>query len=276
MSEAHWTLGFIGAGVMAETMIAGVIEGGGFSPDRVLVADPNPSRREHLARRGVRVTANNREVTATAQLIVLAVKPQSLPSVFADVRGEIPPETPLLSIVAGASTRSLARGLRHDRVARAMPNLPCRVHRGMTIWSGASGRDAERIELVLRGMGQARQVDSESDVDRATAVSGTGPAIVAEFVKSMVDAANYVGLPRELAYEAVLATVAGTAEMIRSSDVHVAQLIDEVTSPAGTTSRALQVLKKDRFGAAVTDGVDAAYQRTLELGRALEERLAEE
>jgi len=275
MSEERWTLGFVGAGVMAETMITGALSGGGFTPDRVILSDPNPSRRAQLSHRGVRVTDNNREVVSTADVVVLAVKPQSLLSVFADVAGEVTPDAPVLSIVAGATIGALSRGLRHGRVARAMPNLPCRIHRGMTLWTGLEGRDQERIELVLRGMGQVRRVDSEADVDRATAVSGTGPAIVAEFVKSMVDAANYVGLPRELAYEAVLATVLGTAEMIRTSDLHVGQLIDEVTSPAGTTSRALQVLKKDRFGAAVTDSVDAAYQRTLELGALLEDRLAQ-
>lgn len=272
MSES-WTLGFVGAGVMAEVMITGALSGGGFTPDRVIVSDPNPSRREHLGARGVRTTPHNREVVHGAQLVVLAVKPQSLPHVFEELLGEIPPEVPVLSIVAGASIRSLSSGLDHTRVARAMPNLPCRIHRGMTIWTGLEGTDAERIEQVLRGVGQVRHVDEESDVDRATAVSGTGPAIVAEFVKSMVDAANFVGLPRELATQTVLATVVGTAEMIRTSDVHVGQLIDEVTSPAGTTSRALQVLKKERFGAAVTDSIDAAYQRTLELGEGLSRKL---
>ncbi len=272
MSES-WTLGFVGAGVMAEVLITGALSGGGFSPERVIGSDPNPSRREQLAARGVRVSAQNAEVVRAADLVVLAVKPQSLPQVFAELGGQIPPEVPLLSIVAGASIRSLSRGLGHRRIARAMPNLPCRIHRGMSIWTGLEGRDAERVERVLRGVGQVRRVDGEADVDRATAVSGTGPAIVAEFVKSMVDAANFVGLPRELATQAVLATVVGTAELIRSSDVHVGQLIDEVSSPAGTTSRALQVLKKERLGAAVTDAIDAAYQRTLALGDALNREL---
>ena len=269
-----WTLGFVGAGVMAETMMRGVL--GPVAPDRVIASDPHEARRTGLASElGIRVTGDNREVVASADLLVLAVKPQSLPSVFSDLHGRFRPETQVLSIVAGATIASLQRGLGHAAVARAMPNLPCRVHEGITIWTGAEGEAAGRIDLVLRGMGDSCRVEDERDVDKATAVSGTGPAIVAEFVRSFADAANYVGLPRELAWRAVLATVSGTAEMIRQSDAHVAQLIDEVTSPAGTTSRALQVLKQGRFGAVVTDSVDAAHQRTVALGKALEETLSE-
>ena len=107
----------------------------------------------------------------------------------------------------------------------------------------------------------------ERAFDRATAVNGTGPAIIAEFVKAFMEAATYIGEPRELARASVLSTLKGTVEMIAQSEDHVAQLVDEVTSPGGTTSRALQVLKKGRMAAVVTDSVDAAYQRTLELGR---------
>jgi pyrroline-5-carboxylate reductase len=131
----------------------------------------------------------------------------------------------------------------------------------------------ERIEAVLGVMGGVIRVSDESHVDRATAVNGTGPAIVAQFVKAMLEAAAYIGESRPVAKETVLATLAGTAQMIRDSDVHVAELIDEVTSPGGTTSRALQVLKQGRFSAVLTESVDAAYQRTLELGEALEQKL---
>jgi pyrroline-5-carboxylate reductase len=157
-----------------------------------------------------------------------------------------------------------------------MPNLPCRIRRGMTVWyapDATSPADLQRIESILGVMGQAIQVTEETHVDRATAVNGTGPAIVAEFVKAMLDAATYIGEPRNVARETVLATLVGTAEMIRSSDAHVSQLIDEVTSPGGTTSRALQVLRNGRFSAVITDSIDAAYQRTVELGAALEEKV---
>ena len=266
--SAPWCLGFIGAGVMAETMVAGVDLPGA----RIVVSDPHPGRRAQLEEKhGVRAVASNAVVVQEADLIVLAVKPQNLAAVFAELGGRIPADKQLLSIVAGASLKSLRGGLQHASVARAMPNLPCRVHQGITVWTGAEGKGAERIEHVLTGIGESLRVDIESHVDRATAVSGTGPAIVAEFVKSFMEAATYIGQPREMARQSVLATLIGTAEMIRRyDDVHVAQMIDEVTSPGGTTSRALQVLKQGRMSAVVTEAVDAAYGRTLELGAALD------
>ncbi|HJN73270.1 MAG TPA: pyrroline-5-carboxylate reductase [Myxococcota bacterium] len=272
-----WRLGFIGAGVMAETMIAGVLSNGGLSQDRVMASDPHGSRRDHLeSAHGIAVTSVNLEVVACSDLLVLAVKPQTLAKVFADIGGHLPADTQVLSIVAGASLATLAAGLRHERIARAMPNLPCRIHSGMTVWTAAEGEHGERIRQVLTTMGREMVVDNERHVDRATAVSGTGPAIVAEFVKSLLEAANYIGMPRELGREAVLATLLGTAEMLeRDDELHVAELIDAVTSPGGTTSRALQVLKQGRMGAVVTESIDAAYQRTRELGADLDDQLAD-
>ena len=130
-----------------------------------------------------------------------------------------------------------------------------------------------RIQAVLRVMGEEVSVEEEEHVDRATAVSGTGPAIVAHFVKAYLEAAAYVGLPRAVARQTVLATLQGTVEMLRASDGHVAELIDEVTSPGGTTTRALQVLKNGRFSAVLTESVEAAYLRSRELGDALEARV---
>lgn len=268
-------LGFVGAGVMAETMIAGVLSKGVVAAEDVVASDPHGTRRVHLeSTYGIRTAALNRDVVAEADLVVLAVKPQTLAKVFGDIGGHVPEETQVLSIVAGASLGSLRAGLGHARVARAMPNLPCRIHAGMTVWTAAAGVHGDRIRQVLQGMGREMVVDNERHVDRATAVSGTGPAIVAEFIKSLFEAANYIGMPRELGRESVLATLRGTVEMIeRDEELHVAELIDAVTSPGGTTSRALQVLKQGRMGAVVTDSVDAAYQRTRELGADLDDQL---
>lgn len=263
-----WTLGFVGAGVMAETMLSGALGKGLLPAEAILASDPNAQRREVLSREyGVQVFADNLKVLQQADLVVLGVKPQTLPTLLPTLAGQVPDSTQLLSIVAGASISSLQSALGHDRVARAMPNLPCRVHCGTTVWTGAGGEDGGRIRAVLSCMGDAIEVDQERHIDRATAVNGTGPAIIAEFVKALLEAATYIGEPRELARASVLSTLKGTVEMIAQSDDHVAQLVDEVTSPGGTTSRALQVLKKGRLAAVVTDSVDAAYQRTLELGR---------
>ena len=278
--EMHnWTLGFVGAGVMAEVMIAGLLEEGILPPQRIVASNRRAARSTELVERyGIRCSQDNLSVAAQADVLVLSVKPQTLPKILPQLSGALQPSTMVLSIIAGASSAVLTRGLGHSRIARCMPNLPCRIRKGMTVWyapESSNPADLQRIDTILGVMGQALRVTEETHVDRATAVNGTGPAIVAEFVKSMLDAATYIGEPRNVARETVLATLAGTVEMIRQSDAHVAQLIDEVTSPGGTTSRALQVLKQGRFSAVITDSIDAAYQRTVALGGALEEKVGE-
>lgn len=275
------TLGFVGAGVMAEVMITGLLDEGVVAPVQIVVSDRSAARTAALEERlGVRVAADNADCARAADVVVLAVKPQNLAEVLHELRGVLSADTLVLSIVAGARQSVLQANLDHARVVRCMPNLPCRIRKGMTVWSAppdASPLDRERVRLILRTMGEEVFVDDESHVDRATAVSGSGPAIVAAFVQAMFEAAVYVGESRGVAHDSVLATVIGTAELIRAAgrdgEVHVAQLIDEVTSPGGTTSRALQVLKRGQFAATVTEAVDAAYERTVHLGDALEARL---
>lgn len=271
----EWTLGFVGAGVMAEVMLGGLLDDGVLPPIRIIASDRRDARLTGLQDRyAIRTTTDNAAVAAAADVLVLAVKPQNLASVMTGLRGHIPEDTLVLSIIAGAGLRLIQEGLRHDKVARCMPNLPCRIRKGMTVWTvpvDTTSTMRHRVQTILGVMGSEVYVDDEGHVDRATAVNGTGPAIVAEFVKAMFEAAVFIGESRGVAHETVLATVIGTAEMIRQSDeMHVAQIIDEVTSPGGTTSRALQVLKKGNFQATLTDSIDAAYQRTVELGAALD------
>ncbi|MBM4390577.1 MAG: pyrroline-5-carboxylate reductase [Deltaproteobacteria bacterium] len=268
-----WTIGFVGAGVMAETMIAGLRDNG-FAPGRITASHRREDRCAELRAHGITACVDNREA-ARADVVVLSVKPQTLAGVLAELRGTIRPEALVLSIVAGARVRAIAEALGHARVVRAMPNLPCRIRQGMSVWHGREllAADRSRVQTVLTSMGAEIEVDDEAHVDRATAVSGTGPAIVAHFVKAFLEAAAYIGEPRGVARETVLATLSGTVELLRQSDAHVAELIDEVTSPGGTTSRALQVLKNGRFSAVLTESVDAAYQRTVELGDQLEQKL---
>lgn len=280
-AEASWTLGLVGAGVMAEVMVKGLVKNGVIDSGRILASDRKRSRLDELAaRHGIRVTRDNVEVAAEADLLVLAVKPQNLATVLAELRGRVRSETLVLSIIAGASIRAIRAGLEHHAVVRCMPNLPCRIGEGMTVWYAspdAPEATLHRVGTVLGVMGRELRVFEEGHVDRATAINGTGPAIVAEFVKSMLEAAAYIGEPRDVAQETVLATLVGTARMIEAAHqdgTHVAALIDQVTSPGGTTSRSLQVLKQGAFGATLTEAIDAAYRRTEELGAKLEQSLA--
>ena len=272
-----WTLGFVGCGVMAEVMIAGILDEGLLRPDQIIASNRQESRGADLAvRYGIRTTMDNIELVRTADVSVLSVKPQTLAGVLAQINGELPAHAMVLSIVAGASMAVLREGLSHDKVARCMPNLPCRIREGMTVWAAptdTSPSDTERIEQILGVMGGVIRVPDEAHVDMATAVNGTGPAIIAQFVKAMLEAAAYIGESRSVAKETVLATMVGTAKMLQDSDTHIASLIDEVTSPGGTTSRALQVLKQGRFSAVITESIDAAHERTKALGESLKQEI---
>lgn len=275
----NWTLGFVGCGVMAEVMIAGILDEGLLKPDQIMASNRRAPRGVELSERyGIRTTTDNAEVVKASDVVVLSVKPQTLAKVMAQLAGACSPDTTVLSIVAGASMGAIQSGLKHDRVARCMPNLPCRIREGMTVWAASDRideQDEARIEGVLGVMGGVVRVPDEGHVDMATAVNGTGPAIVAQFVKAMLEAAAYIGESRSVAKETVLATMVGTAKMLQDSDGHVASLIDEVTSPGGTTSRALQVLKQGRFSAVLTESIEAAYDRTKELGAQLDAELGE-
>ncbi|MBM3986044.1 MAG: pyrroline-5-carboxylate reductase [Planctomycetes bacterium] len=270
-------IGFVGSGVMAEVMIGGLLARGVTRPDGIWASGPRPARADELrARHGIRATTDNLEVVSSADIVVLAVKPQTLPKVLRQLRDGIRPGHLVMSIVAGARMTAIGTALRHPAIVRCMPNLPCQIHRGMTIWTATPEVPEpvrEQVRRILQTMGSEIQVADELDVDRATAVNGTGPAIIAHFVKALEDAANFIGESRPLARESVLQTILGTAELIRTSNRHVGELIDGVTSPGGTTSRALHVLHEGRFAAVLTDAIDAAYRRSVEMGERLEEQV---
>lgn len=271
------SIAFVGSGVMAEVMISGLLSQGGMEPDRIWASGPRDERAAELRQAyGIHATTDNLEAVANADLVVLSVKPQTLPKVLPEVRKGIREGHLVMSIIAGARMKVIGSSLGHPAIVRCMPNLPCRIRRGMTVWTatpevGSAARD--EVRRILRTMGKEIYVSDELDVDRATAVNGTGPAIIAHFVKSLEDAANFIGEPRALARQSVLETIIGTAEMILASDRHPAELIDSVTSPGGTTSRALHVLQQGRFAAILTDAIDAAFRRTVEMGDQLDEKM---
>jgi pyrroline-5-carboxylate reductase len=270
-------IGFVGSGVMAEVMISGLLARGVTPPDHIWASGPRPERAEELrARHGIHATTDNLDAVAGAEIVVLAVKPQTLPKILRQLRESIRPEHLVMSIIAGARMGAIGSGLDHPAIVRCMPNLPCQIHKGMTIWTATPEVSApvrERVRHILQTMGKEIYVPDEVDVDRATAVNGTGPAIIAHFVKALEDAANFIGESRPLARESVLQTIIGTAELILDSNRHVGELIDGVTSPGGTTSRALHVLHQGRFAAVLTDAIDAAYRRSVEMGDKLDEQV---
>lgn len=274
MARRRMRVGIVGAGVMAEAMIAGLLADRAVAPDRLLASHPRRDRRDLLAERhGIHPVASNREALTEADVVVIAVKPQMLARVMRELRGRIGPDQVVVSIVAGATLRSLVDGLRHPAVVRAMPNTPSQIRRGMTVWAASASCNSRQRELarsVLRAIGDERQVDDESFVAMATALSGTGPTYLFSVMEALVDAGVHLGFPRDLAHDLVAETLLGSAEYALRSGLHPAQLRNAVTSPGGTSAAAIYELEKGRIRTLFSDAVWAAYRRTLELGEQLE------
>jgi pyrroline-5-carboxylate reductase len=187
-----------------------------------------------------------------------------------DLKGAIPPEALVLSIVAGARLIDLTRGLSHAAVVRSMPNTPAQVGEGITVWTAtpeASAGQRESARAILGSCGQEVYVENEDYLDMATALSGTGPAYVFLFMEAMVDAGVHLGFPRRIAEALVVQTVRGSVAFYESSPMHLARLRNQVTSPGGTSAAALYYLEKAGFRTALSRAIWAAYERSIQLGQ---------
>lgn len=265
----------IGAGVMAEAMITGLLADRALTASRLVASHPRRDRRDVLAERhGIRVVAKNADAVDGAEIVVLAVKPQMLGSVMREVGRALADSQVVLSIVAGATLRTLSSGLDHAAVVRAMPNTPSQIRRGIAVWTASSactGRQRDLARSVLRAIGSEKEVDDEAFVAMATALSGTGPTYLFAVMEALIDAGVHMGFPRELAHDLVVETLIGSAEYAAKSELHPAQLRNLVTSPGGTSAAAIYELEKGRIRTVLSDAVWAAYRRTLELGERLEQ-----
>ena len=274
MARRRMRVGIVGAGVMAEAIIAGLVADRAVEAGTLVASHPRRDRRDILAERhGIRPVASNREALAGAEVIVLAVKPQMLGRVMRELRGELSADQVVVSIVAGATIRTLVDGLQHAAVVRAMPNTPSQIRRGISVWSPSEACTARQRDLaraVLRALGDEREVADETFVAMATALSGTGPTYLFSVMEALIDAGVHLGFPRELAHDLVVETLIGSAEFAQRSELHPAQLRNAVTSPGGTSAAAIYELEKGRIRTVLSDAVWAAYRRTLELGERLE------
>lgn len=264
-------LGVIGAGKMGGALIRGVLSAGLCPPDRVCFSCASAQSRTRLAQEtGARPLANNSEVLAASDLVVLAVKPQVAPQVLREIAPFVSPRHLIVSLVAGLRLATLEAVLgKQTRLVRAMPNTPCLVAASATAYcanAAASPEDLRIVEQLFAAVGECLPV-SEALLDAVTGLSGSGPAYVAIFIEALTDGGVRAGLPRDIAYRLALQTVLGTAKMLRETGIHPAQLKDMVTSPGGTTIAGLQALEQGGFRAAVMNCVLAATLRAEELGR---------
>ena len=269
-------VGVVGTGAMAEAMVAGVLAMGLFEPSQICCSHPRDERRRLLAERhGVSTAATNQAAAEGADVVLLAVKPQVLPTVMPELRTVLTDDQLVLSVIAGASTRALGDGLGHPAIVRSMPNTPAQIGQGVTVWfatEAVTPSQKERTRTMLSALGREFEVHDERQVAMATAVSGTGPTYIFLFIEALVDAAVHLGFPRHVARELVLDTMQGSAAFALRSGRHVAELRDMVTSPGGTSAEALYELERGRLRTVVSDAVWAAFERTRQLEGRLEGR----
>jgi len=217
----------------------------------------------------VAVMNNNRLAVDKGEVVVLAIKPQNLIEVMAELKGQLKPTQLVLSIIAGARINTLCLGLNHSRVARVMPNTPAQIGEGISVWTATAEVTEQQkgwVGSILGAMGKEICVDDERYIDMATAVSGSGPAYIFLIIESLVEAAVHIGLPRDMAQELVLQTVLGSGHFMQKSGKQPAELRRMVTSPGGTTAEALLQLEKGGFSDLLMQAVSAAYNRAKGLG----------
>ncbi len=264
-------LAFVGAGVMAEAMIAGLLDRCLVIPQQIVASHPREDRRQRLIDRfGIVMVESNREAIAQAEIVVLTVKPQVLSTVMKQLHGRLEPRQIAISIVAGASIEKLSRGLGHDAIVRVMPNTPAQIGQGMMVWTATPDVNAEqrqKVRAILSALGEELWVEEEKYVDMATALSGTGPTYVFLMMEALIDAGVHLGFPRRIAEHIVLQTVAGSVAFARASGKHMAELRNMVTSPGGTSAEAIYQMEKGGLRTVYSRAVYAAYQRTQALAR---------
>lgn len=266
-------ISFIGPGVMAEAMIAGLIRQGVAKAEALIAAGPRPERLEFLRKKYDVITmTSNLEAAGQADVLVLSVKPQRLSPVLTGMRGAVKPESLVLSIVAGAPIAKIEVGLEHPAIVRAMPNTPAQIGEGITVWTASPAVSIEQkamAQSILVALGDEVFMEEETYLDMATALSGTGPAYVFLFMEAMVDAGVHLGFPRRVAEQLVAQTVRGSVDFYQNArdQSHLAHLRNQVTSPGGTSAAALYYLEKAGFRTALSRAIWAAYERSQELGK---------
>lgn len=276
LMQANTTIGFIGAGNMAAAIIGGLVAKGRH-PDSILAFDPDAAKtdklREELA---IRVADGNESVLNRCGVVVLAVKPQVMRDVLAPLAGALPGTPPLIiSVAAGIRVASIEKWLdRSLAVIRVMPNTPALVGAGA---SGLYANDQvtpdqrDAAESLMQSVGITAWVGDERQLDTITGIAGSGPAYFMLFMEAMVDAAAARGLDPDVAHKLVVQTCGGAAELARQSPESLEQLRINVTSPGGTTERALESMKAGKVDEAIRDAVNAAADRADELAATLAE-----
>lgn len=268
-------IAFIGAGNMASAIIGGLLQSG-FSADQVQAADPYAPSLEKLKQQfAIHVSSDNKAIIAHADVVVLAVKPQQLKQVCADIQATVLQHKPLIvSIAAGIRANMLANWLGADvAIVRCMPNTPALIGQaasGLFANSNVNEQQKTLAGQLLGAVGSVDWVAKEALLDAVTAVSGSGPAYFFLMMEAMIDAGVSLGLSAEAARNLTLQTALGAANMALQSDVDVSELRRRVTSPGGTTQAAIEVLENGDLRQLFKTALEAADQRSKSLAEEMQ------
>lgn len=270
----NYKYGFIGAGNMGSAMISGILEGGlAEKKDITFVTASSRSAKNIEDRFGIEASKDAASLASNSSVIILAVKPKQLDDVLPEIRESLDADSIVISVAAGKSISDIDSALLSIavagrlKVARAMPNTPAAVGEAMSaVCFNDRFEDTEKEEVlsVFRSFGKAEEVD-EGLMDTVTGLSGSSPAFIYMLIEAMADEAVKCGMKREAAYTFAAQTVKGSADMVLKTGKHPGELKDQVTSPGGTTIAGVLALEKNGFRSAITEGIDAAVKRSMEL-----------
>ncbi|KAL7532563.1 hypothetical protein ACHAXR_004702 [Thalassiosira sp. AJA248-18] len=262
-------IGFIGAGMMASSLIDGIVAKGIRENTQIYCSDIWPPAREAASKKGYNATESNAEVCANSDnAIFLAVKPNCIMDACKDIVEAKDSGAVIVSIAAGVTLESLEKALPGRRVIRVMPNTPCLVGEaacGFSLGAHATDDDRTLVKTLLDAVGVSMEVN-ETLLNAVTGVSGSGPAYVFQFIEALSDGGVRAGLPRNVATMLAAQTVKGAAEMVLKTGKHPGELKDAVTSPGGTTIAGVEALEKGGFRAATISAVTSATKRSMQLG----------
>jgi pyrroline-5-carboxylate reductase len=261
-------LAILGGGKIGEALLSGLLRGER-TPADVVVSEKHPERASYLADTYGVKAVDVAGAAAAATTLVLAVKPQDIDALLAELRGSVTERHLIVSVAAGVTTAHIEQALPDGvAVVRCMPNTPALVDEAMTAVAAGAHADDRHLataESLLAAVGKVVRVP-ESQLDAVTALSGSGPAYFFFLVEAMIDAGILLGLPRALAAELIVQTAIGSAVMLRDSGEHPVQLREAVTSPGGTTIAAIRELEVHGVRAALLAAIEAACLRSRELG----------
>ncbi|WP_339250436.1 pyrroline-5-carboxylate reductase [Sporosarcina sp. FSL W8-0480] len=261
---------FVGAGSMAEAIIAGIVDCGVMSPDDIYVMNKSDDERLHYMQQtyGVSILCPERKALHEADLVVLATKPKDIYQAMKDIVDELNEKSAVLSVIAGVPISTIEKGLGKRPIARSMPNTSATIGKSATGVSWNSAIDAQlqdRIVELLSSIGIVKQVN-EDQLHAVTALSGSGPAYVYYMVEALEEAAVEEGLSKEVARELVIQTFVGAAAMLKQKGEEPALLRKNVTSPNGTTEAGIKALERNSFKRIIAECVHSAEIRSRELG----------